>query len=279
MRALRADLPDFTAPPVVEVVLGVQFDPLAALRAAHVGLLWGEFRSRFPRVEDKPPLAPAVELFGTRSASQVEVQLELADTPPLPRSWILNLAGTELLQFQHDRLIHNWRKVGDEDYPRYWRVRDSFRQELEVLMSLLDREELGPLVPNQCEITYVNHIMAGAGWERHGQVENVVTVWASRYSDAFLSEPEAVRFAVQYVIPNAAGEPLGRLHINVNPAHRTEDNQPMLRMTLTARGRPDGDGLDGVFRFLDRGHEWAVRGFASITTPEMHTIWGRRDGH
>jgi uncharacterized protein (TIGR04255 family) len=278
MSASRAPLPDFTAPPVVEVVLGVQFDPLTALRAAHVGLLWEEFRPRFPRVEDKPPLTPAPELFGI-SPGHIDVQFELVDAPPLPRSWFLNSEGTELIQFQQDRLVHNWRKVGDADYPRYWSVRDSFRQEVETLRAFLEREKLGPFLPSQCEVTYVNHLLAGSGWDEPGQLERVFTLWAPRYSDDFLPEAEQVRVGAQYVISDDAGEPLGRLHVSIVPARRTEDNQSLLQLTLSARGRPDGDGLDGVFRFLDRGHEWAVRGFASVTPHEMHKIWGRRDGH
>jgi hypothetical protein len=40
--------PDFADPPVVEVALSVQFDPLSALRTPQIGLLWAEYRTRFP---------------------------------------------------------------------------------------------------------------------------------------------------------------------------------------------------------------------------------------
>ena len=53
----------------------------------------------------------------------------------------------------------------------------------------------------------------------------------------------------------------------------------MLLMKLKARGRPDGDGFDGVLRFLNVGREWVVRAFAAVTTPQMHKMWGRRDDH
>ena len=88
-----------------------------------------------------------------------------------------------------------------------------------------------------------------------------------------------MRFLVRYVIPDSAGNPLGRLLISVEPAYRTDDDKPILVLQLTARGRPDDEGIEGVLRFLDTGRKWVVRGFASITSPRMHEIWERRDVH
>lgn len=278
MNSVRPPLPDFAAPPVTEVALSVQFDPLASLRTPQLGLLWKDFRDRFPKTEEHPPLPPVIEKFGVLGSPKVDVRFEM--TLPVPRCWFLNAAGTELIQVQQDRFVHNWRKVGQGDeYPRYEHIRETFKTELDAFRQFLAREQLGELAPNQCEVTYVNHIISGKGWEKHGQVGEVVTVWTSRYSDTFLSEPQDVRFLVRYVIPDSAGNPLGRLLISVEPAYRTDDDKPILVLQLTARGRPDGEGIDGVFRFLNTGREWVVRGFASITSPRMHEIWERRDVH
>jgi uncharacterized protein (TIGR04255 family) len=280
MSASKPGLPDFASPPVVEVVLGVQFEPLPAMKAPHLGLLWNEWRGDFPRVEDRAPLDPVVELFGLPPVRDVEVRVEVVDSPPVRRSWFLNTTGSELIQAQPDRLIHNWRRIGaDEPYPRYWKVRETFRQELETFVGFVEREQLGQVAANQCEVTYVNDIAPGPGWDRPGQLERVFTVWTARYGDDFLPEPESARFAVQFVLPDDQGSPLGRLHVNASPATRQADGQPIVRLVLTARGSPEGEDMDGVFRFLDRGHDWAVRAFASITTPAMHRIWGRHDGH
>jgi hypothetical protein len=37
----EATFPDYERPPVVETVLGVQFDPLPDLCNAHLGAFWG----------------------------------------------------------------------------------------------------------------------------------------------------------------------------------------------------------------------------------------------
>ena len=275
---MPSSLPDFADPPVVEVALSVQFEPLTALRTPVMGLLWSEFRDRFPTLEEHTPLDPVIETFGVKAPRKASVRVEMMQKPPMPRCWFLSEAGTELIQVQQDRLIHNWRKVGQgEDYPRYEHVRDRFKGELGVFESFVDRQKLGELVPTQCEVTYVNHIVAGRVWERHGELGEVLTLFVPKYSEAFLPDPEDVRMAVRYVIPGGDGQPLGRLHVTMDPVYRREDDQPMFALNLTARGRPEGDGIDGVLRFLEIGREWVVRGFAAMTTPNLHEIWGRQD--
>jgi len=274
MSQTRPLLPNFANPPVIEVALSVQFNPLTELQAPQLGLLWNEFRPRFSKAEQHPPLGSVVEKFGVREPRKVSVQFERGI--PVPRCWFLNETGTELIQVQQDRFIHNWRKVGEEDtYPRYERIRETFEKELGTFRQFLAREGLGDLVPNQCEVTYVNHIVSGQGWEKHGEAGEVVMVWSSHYSDTFLSDPEDIRFAVRYVIPDEAGNPIGRLHISIEPAYRVKDDKPIFVLELTARGRPAGEGLEGALGFLDIGREWVVRGFTSITSPSMHKIWER----
>jgi uncharacterized protein (TIGR04255 family) len=276
---MNRSLPDFENPPLVEVALSVQFDTLTSLRTPQVGMLWAELRSRFPKTEEHRPLNPVIERFGIPKTTTPEVRFEMIEVPPVPRIWFLNEAGTELIQIQQDRFIHNWRKVGEGDaYPRYERVRETFRSELVSFAATLSREQIGELKANQCEVTYVNHIVTGEGWQTHGELGNVLTVFNATYSDETLQEPESIRLALRYILRNGKDEPIGRLHVLVQPAYRRTDNQPMLVLTLTARGRPEGDQLDHVLGFLDRGREEIVRGFASITTPVMHRLWGRKDG-
>ncbi len=272
-------LPDFTDPPVVEVALSVQFDPLTELRTPQIGLLWADYRKRaFSKTEEHPPLDPVIERFGVPTPPRA--QFQLLSTPPVSRVWFVNAPGTELVQVQQDRFIHNWRKVGDADtYPRYEHVRETFEAELKRFAEFVRSEGVGELRPNQCEVTYVNHVVPGDAWKQHGELGAVVTVFSPRFSDTFLKDPEDARIRLRFVIPDSGGEPCGRLHIAVEPAYPIGGDQPIFVMNLTARGRPDGEGLDGALRFMDRGREWVVRGFASITTSKMHAVWRRQDAH
>ena len=275
---MEIPLPDFTDPPVIEVALSVQFDALSALRTPQLGLLWQEFRKEFPATEEHPPLEPVIERFGVRPTQEGAVRVEMLRRPPTPRCWFLNKDGTELIQIQQDRFVRNWRKVGDKStYPRYEdHVRPTFQRDLKRFQAFLQREQLGDLKPNQCEVTYVNHIPAGQGWQEHGDLGEVITVFQRSFSDSFLDIPEDARLRLRFLIPDEdqAGKPIGRLHIEIRSGFRSNDKHPLFIMTLTARGAPCGDGIDGVLGFLDLGRKWIVRGFVSITTRKMHKLWG-----
>lgn len=275
MTDVSQPLPEFDNPPVVEVALSVQFEALANLRTPQIGLLWQQFRDRFPKTEEHPPLDSVFERFGVPPTPKGVVRFQMLTAPPVPRCWFLNADGTELVQVQQDRFVHNWRKVGDQNtYPRYERVRQTFESELSRFGEFLSREQVGELNPNQCEITYVNHIASGEGWTNHGQLDDVLSLFSPQYTDKFQPTPEDAKVSVKFVIPNGS-EPLGRLHVAVEPVFRSADDAPLFALTLTARGRPVAPGVAGVLGFMDTGREWIVRTFASITTPRMHQIWRR----
>lgn len=275
-RMSRPRIADFERPPVVEVVLSVQFEELAGFGTPQVGLLWQRYREQFPVTEQHPPLSTTLEVFGVKGVPEVALSVELVPTAP-PRCWFLNDTRTELIQVQANRFIHNWRKVGTEDqYPRFEHVRACFQRELGEFQAFVQDEQLGHWTPNQCEVTYVNQIVAGEGWTEHGEIGNVLTVFQAKYSDTFLGLPENAKLDLRFILKGEGGEPIGRLHISAVPGYRRSDSAPVIRLTLTARGRPSGDGVEGVLEFLNKGRETIVESFASITTPEMHRIWGRK---
>ncbi len=270
------DLPDFRDPPLVETVLSLQFRQLQGFSLVHLGMLWHQFRDAFPLIEEHPPLPSAHESFGMPSPAQMEVTIERK--PPLPRLWLVNESETELIQIQEDRFIHNWRKAGkvSTPYPRYERVRAKFRDEVEKFQLFLTEERIGQITLNQCEVTYVNHIEPCEVWQRHGQMEGVLRNWTARES-AFLPEVEGGRVQQRFVIRGDSGSPLGRLHASLVPAWTAGGQSPILVLTLTARGSPIGDGIDGAFAFFDLAREWIVKGFTDLTTTNMHRVWGRND--
>ncbi len=268
------NLPEFENPPLIEVALSVQFDPLSAFQAPQIGLLWEKYRDRFPKTEQHPPLENVTEKF--ELPLRPEFRIELSTAPPVPRCWFLNDAGSELIQVQADRFIHNWRKVDNSDqYPRYEHIRQRFSNELTIFCEFLLSEQLGEFKPNQCEITYTNHIKSAPNLNIHKQINQTFTVWKTKYSDDFLGIPENVKIATQYVFYNSEEKPVGRLHISSQPVFNASDKKPIQVLTLTARGAPESPSIEGVLAFLDKGREKIVRGFTSITTPKMHKKWRR----
>ena len=271
-------LPDFRRPPLTEVVLGVQFEPLSGFTSIHAGRFWERIRESFPRVEERSPLRSRIERFGGRQPRDLKLQWEVLESPPIARYWFLNSKGDQLIQLQHDRFLHNWRKRGPEDsYPRYESIRQSFESELELFKSFLSEEGLSQPEPNQCEVTYVNHIVPNDVWKRHGQLDRVLTVLSGQYSDDFLREPEDSRLATRFQMRDDDGTPIGRLYVSAKSGVQVSTDQPIIVLELTSRGQPRGEGTEGVLPFLDLAREWIVRGFTSITTPEMHEVWWRTD--
>ena len=277
VRASRdSSLPDFDQPPVVEVVLSLQFKPLSSLTTAHLGLLWLRYRDQFSVIEEHPPLPPQFERFGPPLPPRVSVTVE--DKPPTPRVWFLNEPRTELVQVQNDRFAHNWRKVGQgQAYPRYETIRDRFRDEVSGFEQFVKEEKIGAIQLNQCEVTYVNHIEQSAAWERHGQVERLFRNWSPLSNTTFLAEPEDVSLQWRFCISRCDNKAAGRLHVVAQPSWNASDMTPVWLMNLTARGEPLGSGIGGAFDFFDLAREWIVRGFADLTTEPMHRRWGRID--
>jgi uncharacterized protein (TIGR04255 family) len=266
------DLPDFAQPPVVEVALGVQFDPLARLDAPWIARFWlEEIRDRFPDWTEAIALPPATEWFGIPASPHV--MFRFGQGPMANRAVFQDASKTGLLQLQQDRLVRNWRKVGTGDsYPRYETIRSSFADEISRFRRFLSKYDLGDLVPNQCEVTYVNHIPVTDAKEL-GQVGTLLAPWSGQFSDGWLGAPETVEISSHHRIV-VEGIPSGRLHIELVPGYR--GSEAVFALTLTARGRPAGATDDDVLAFLEIGHEQIVRGFASVTSSAMHAKWGRR---
>lgn len=273
--------PDFIRPPVVEVALSVQFAPLRAMTTAHVARYWAAVQDRFPDWTEAHPIEPVVELFGAPQVALPRFALSVEGGLPPHRALFQDANGAELVQVQRDRFVRNWRRhtTDEPGYPRYPALRQKFQADLEHFFGFATEHHLGVPEINQCEITYVNHLPAGEGWERQGEVDRVMAMFARRAFDDVLPEPENVKATFRYVFawPDDQ-EPAGRLHVRISPMHRWSDGANLIAVTLTARGRPRGTDGPAVLRWMDVGHGFLVNAFASMTRPEMHNVWGRSDG-
>ncbi len=266
------DLPDFSNPPVVETVLSAQFDRLSLLRTAHIGMYWSGIHDRFPETREQMELPSVIERSPDQPQPTVGIQFQALDSPPTPRFWFTNEQGTELVQIQSDRFLKNWRKTGEGNlYPRYERVREGFDHDFQEFAQFISHNELGRIRVNQCEVTYINHIIAGEGWDTHTDVDKVFTVWQQPKS-SFPGKAQDLTFRARFPIFEQSGDFVGRLHVTLQPVTRLSDGAPMFLLDLTARGQI-GEGTN----FFDLGREWIVRSFAELTTPTMHKIWGRRN--
>ena len=280
------DLPDFEKPPLYEVAFSIQFHELAGYQTVHAGLLWGLFKDQFKQVEEYPPLEPAFETFGR--PGQTQFTLNVANRPPVRRLWFITEDLRQLIQFQSDRLIHNWRKVGDntnsDDYPRYETIKSQFFQEINIVNEFLGRENIGSIVPNQCELSYVNHLIMDDDEDfQHFMSEAFefvqdISPQADSDPNARLPEAEDVRTMLRFLLRDTEKTPVGRLIVQVEPGF-VDDGGKMVRFSLTVRGKPPGESEKDMSAFFDNGRDAIVRGFTRLTTRKMHNLWQRTDKH
>lgn len=262
---------NFERPPVVETVLGVQFSPIAGWGLPHFGLFWNRIRSEFPKFEVQPPLASQIETFEL-IPPQVLASIEFASGNEA-RCWYIGADSQHLVQVQHDRFLSNWRQgQSTRPYPRYDDfVKPKFVTEWERFVGFLKDEELSTPDVVQCEVTYVNHIPQGEGWESITDWDQVFTSCGSTRHLNFLPSAEAVRFSTRYRIPDDRG----RVHVEAHHAIRISDQKYIIVFTLTARGKPKSTSLEDILSWFDLGREWIVRGFTDLTSEKMHKQWKR----
>ena len=238
-----------------------------------MGLYWSRIRTDYPRFEIQPPIANVTEQFGPSAYVGRQTGLAFLTTPEI-WCWYLDQSGIRLIQVQHDRFVHNWRKIiGTETYPRYPDMRDRLWTEWERFVDFLKDEKLERPKVNQCEVSYVNNIEYEKGWKDYGELDKVIAALATpKPKSRFLPHPERVNMQVTYLLEENAG----RLYVSFVPVIRARDGKEVLQMTFTARGAPKSSSDEDAFSWLDVARRWVVRGFADFTTETMHTIWGKQ---
>lgn len=268
----NSTLPDYDAPPIVEVVCGIQFKELKDLATPHIGLLWQQFHPEYMFCRELPPLSPVIERFSPEPAPSIQI----TQIPPLPRIWFLNEDESEIVQFQKDRLLVNWKKVGsDQPYPRYKKVFELFQSQLDRLCAFVRASSLGKIEPIQYEMTYVNLIPAGEGWKNYADVGSLVPDFSwRRTDDRFLPPPETLNWSTSFAMPEEAG----RLHISILSAAKVEDQSPVLQLTITARGISKNKSLEHTKEWFDQARVWIVKGFEDMTSETAQLqIWKKKN--
>lgn len=273
-------LPDFSNPPINEVLLSVQFEPLQSLVVPEIGLLWQHYGDKFNHVEQHPPIEPIIERYGVREPRSPFPKLELVSgSSLLPRIWFLSESKSELLQIQQDRFIRNWRKISvDESYPRYENcIRPRFLEDFEDFKGFINDNNLGEIDVNQCEISYINHIYSDDVWQSHSEIGKIFNIWDSVFEERFNFEIQDAKLHFRCILRDDEGVFIGRVHVDAQPAFRANDDKPMFVLTLTARGRPLSNDIDGIMKFMDIGRENIVQIFSDITSDEIHKAWEIND--
>lgn len=255
------ELPSYRKPPVNEVVCGIRFHTPGELRIPHIGLLWNKFRTEYPGIQHAAPLA----------TNKGEIRMDSETGLPIPRVWFINKSDDQLVQFQFDRFYFNWR-LRKGDYPRYVYVIEQFESTINAIEAFFKEYDLGNLSPIEYELSYINHIPKGEGWDTIEDLPKIFAdfIWA-RKDTRFLPNPINLAWTTEFPLQ----EKMGRLTVTLKQAIRTENKLPLFVLELNARGFHESEDIRAFRKWFDVAHEWIVRGFTDITTPYAHKIWER----
>ena len=135
-------LPDYESPPVIETVLGVQFERLPGFRNGHLGAFW---KSLPPRASGQ--WCPMPRRW-RRSSSGLNhpqsgargLHIQLTQVPT-SRLQIRTRAGNRMIQIRNGRLHFNWLGTEGKAYPRYENVREGFVTALRAFLEFLGQKK------------------------------------------------------------------------------------------------------------------------------------------
>lgn len=254
----------FNKPPVVEVVCGVAFQSLDAMRVVHLGEFLKLLPGEFERLEDMLPIV-------TPGAESV---IDWSSVPPLPRVWYLTGNEEKLVQVQRDRFLYNWKCLDqNKTYPEFTRIFPEFLERYQDFVGFVSSHDLGKIDIRQFELTYVNHIYKSQLDGAVDQLREVLRqVGPASSSGKFLPLPSAFRSTETYDLP----EDNGKLHVTAQSARKTDgsDDGELLRLDLTVRGIGAGTSLEQMKSWFGLAHDWIVNGFVDVTNPKIQSsIW------
>lgn len=258
-------LPDFTNPPLDEVVLGVQFAPVQSYASVDARDVWGLFKSEFPKIQEQSLLQPQFELFGGANL-QPNFQFQVGAAPVGSRLWFVSAEENHLFQFQSDRFLTNWRKSPNpQPYPRFEGIAEAFEKNLTSLASHLDSHLDYDIDINQAEVAYIN-IIPVEDFSDAGK-------WFSVWNGGILNI-EGINTSFSEVIKDAHGKPYARLFHAIQSVYSIDGKQKAFNLSLTFRGKPFGSDVKSAMNFLIAGRESIVMRFKEMTTVAAHKSWG-----
>lgn len=262
IQVMNQKLPKYNNPPVIETVVGVEFEPIHSWQIPHFGLFWNRIRSNYQRFSVQPPLPEQVEKFGNERNT-----LTISLNPhPNARCWFFDKNGNWLLQLQNNRFLSNWKRIGSS-YPDYKGFYERFEKEWNRYKEFLTAEKLEQPKLLQCEVSYINHIEVDINFDDLGEI---FPVWAGFEKDGFLPMPEAIAINTVYIIP----ENQGRLYIAMQPVVRNSDIKTVIQLSVNAKVKIASN--QEMKEAIDLAHNWVVSGFTDFTSDKMHKFWQKK---
>lgn len=247
----------FDNPPLAEMSAGVTFSRLTRFNAVHYGLLWNEFKQDYPRFQQVDPLfGPGETEIGVSSAYH--------------RVWFIAASGDGVIQFQPDRLIFNWRRSPQTEYPHFTPFISTFRNHLEKTRSFLVAQELGDASVIQGTLSYSNIVSQGEGWNSLADINAIFPhlQWPNTVKPA-LSNMTATTWSGQF-----QSDSEGLTSVALKTGFKRTNRLPVIQLEI-AMASPLNIA-DNLWEWFNRSHPRAVEIFTEITDEKIQrTLWKR----
>lgn len=268
------ELPSFRKPPVAETALSLQFALIEGFSNAHLGLFWQLLREEFPKVCDADVVANQTELFGDQLRRRPRLPgFRIVAGEAAVRLQMSSADDQTMVQIQNGRVIFNWRRMNDAEYPRWHQVFPKFENALKLFREMLAAQRLKDLEPNQWEVTYVNHLERGRDWNDPSDWPRLVPGIIGATDTLSVGTMESLAFNAHLLLPDNTG----RLHVELHHGFKSvdPDSTELLVLQLTARGALGIIEKADVRKNFEIGHNAIVRVFGEMTGADAQSRWER----
>lgn len=259
---------EFSKPPINELVLDVQYQPIATLDTLMLHEIRQLFIDGYPGYEEKEPLGEELE---ADAGSQVFFMLNAMGLP-LRRQWYINATDNQLFQFQHNRFVHNWRKLDapspKEVYPRFESVQPEFSKYLNLINTYIETKTSKPLIMMQWEITKFNFIPLESS--DISEVSDIFTFMGKLKGPGNLFQ-ESVGLQGSSIIKKE-DKPFGRLYVKMEVVRREKGRYAAI-LKLSARGRPDEASMKCCLEKINEANGIINNAFNELTTVGAKEKW------
>ncbi|MGA7525040.1 MAG: TIGR04255 family protein [Acidobacteriaceae bacterium] len=260
-------LPRFEKPPAVETMMGCHFVDLPGWNPIYFGLLYAEFRDRYPI----PQMLPLV--IDPRKPQEVNLGM-----PPL-RAGFADTRNSELVQVQSNLFFRNWRRTPESGYNHYANLKPLFVRDWEHFLAFLGQNGLGRPEILHVEVSYVNQLVRGTEWDSYPDLAKILKPFAARAEIenhgrhyAFLPGAATLTMQLGYTLPDLGVS----LQAQANAAIRQPDGAEVIQLVISARSSAGVQNLDELTFTLDNCHDAVILGFEDFTTEYAHSLWGKQ---
>jgi uncharacterized protein (TIGR04255 family) len=249
-------------PPVSEVAITVQFESLGELTVLDYASFYDLLKDRFPVLQQVVP-GPPMGLD-----EQVLPKFEIMGKPEMPRIWCVSSDSRQLVQFQHDRLSFNWRRMSPvaepENYPGYLSLMQDFVQLFEQTKQWVSERFTVDIKPIVGELMY-NDLVSMA--KPDGTKRRLSEVFA--FYKAGPPDRPLAGFTASWR-EKLKGPPDGRVQFQCFLAV-LPDNTPAATMNFAARTNLAG-AVGGPVDWFEESHAMISEMFGRIViTPAEHS--------